>query len=202
MFPILPKVLLIIAFFITVINSTPRPDAEIFDLNPDVAPSTNIFLDGISYDDSSIPIGDQQNLFAGNPGTSESCSAEDWQSFSAIGRLRQRRGSPSGSSEGKSCIWTVAPIEESIDPDLLRLPIVDDWVEPANEGRPDICPPFVFQDRDIPLCSAEKLVTRPTLDMRDTLIQKAKACKLSFSLKDFTTARCGGVGIKLSFGPL
>lgn len=206
MFPI-SKVLLTFAFLVTVINSTPHPDTEIFDLNPDVAPSMDMFPDEISYDDDLIPIGDQDYLFAGNPGTSESCSAEGWQPFSAIGRLRQRRGSPAGSEGGNSCISpseggnSGAASDESLNTDLLRLPIVEDLVVPAYEGRPDICPPLVFEDRDIPLCSTDNLITQLSFNGRNTVLPNAKVCKLSLSLKDLITAKCGGMGIRPDFCP-
>lgn len=167
-----PKALLAFWLLIAIVNSTPRPSAQNFDSNSDAEPPVNTSLDGLSYNDDSMasaaltntfgsdltadsnPIGDQENLFAGNIRAGDSCRAEDAQSVSAIGRLRRREGSQSVPGEGKTCVSPAAGASnEPLDPFLLQLPQVEEVVAPAVVGRLDICPPLVFGDRDIPLCS-------------------------------------------------
>lgn len=171
-----PKSLLILSFLITIVNSTPRPGTQDFDLVFDDALDTNMFLDGVSNNDDimasaplmdmfdsdltvdATPFMDQENLFALDTRPGSSCSAEDSQLLPAIGRLRRREG-------GESCVSpTKQRSDEGVDLFLQRLPIVGDAAKPKLRSRRDICPELIFGFRDIALCSAADTQIRRTIE--------------------------------------
>lgn len=196
------KTLVTCSFFITMVNSTPRPSAD--DLDPifDDALNTDIFFDGMSNNDDLTAftppmnlfnsdlttdpnlIGAQDNLLAFDTNTDNSCSAEESQPFSAIGKLRRRE-------DGKSCTSpTKESSEQTVDPFLLQLPIVDEVAAPEIKSRKDICPVYLFDFRDIALCSAAVPQTMLTLGGNTiTTISDAMFC--TFLTSSLEGCLCG-----------
>lgn len=164
MFTILNAVLTF-SFLISIVNSTPRPSAQDLDPNFNDAQNTNLFLDEMSNNDDltiSTPLtsmdtnlfGNQENLFAADTSTGNSCRAEDSQSLPLFGRLRRRQISSSGSGGDHLCTTNEAS-GPTLNPSLLDLPIAEDINVPDEQRRPEICPPWKFGTyRTLALCSA------------------------------------------------
>lgn len=116
MFSVSEAVLL--SFLFMTVASSPKPAAEDFTFDPDIAlwgdsspaepldhhdllssASTDLFNSDPSPASNIAPDSDvdwdQEDSFASNTGTGQSCRAEDIQLLPAIGKLRARRGSES-----------------------------------------------------------------------------------------------------------
>lgn len=119
----------------------------------------------------------------------------------AIGRLRARQPGGSQSGKGKTCeAEQQTPDEtpdenpdENLTPFLEQLQKVEELAPPLIEGRSDVCPPWEYAERDIPLCSSgnprdEKFIPGDL----GIILRNAIACKSLLELETRFTINSGG----------
>ncbi len=206
-----PDALLTFSLLVSIVKSTPHPALQSFDPDapwwdmPVDEPWSSMPLDDLPNEDelgNYDPLANlfdwkptpdpnlnwnEGELFAANVGSGDFCSAEDMELSPLIGRLRAREGSEFGSGAGKTC---VAPKEgdndEELTPFLLQLPDVEEVIYPPIKGEPDICPPWRFGERDIPLCSSgDRNDEKHDPDTEGITLDNAKLCKSLVRPVDF-----------------
>lgn len=160
MFPTPAEVILVFSILMMIVKSIPSPIAEDLFFNPDDIPTTDLFtndLSNVDYLSASIEptdllnldpipdsdlLGNNENLLAGNH---DFCRAEDMSLLPAIGRLRARGETHTISERNEAC---------RVQTQLENPPAVQAAYEPNLQKRADICPPEIYQNRQIPLCSS------------------------------------------------
>lgn len=160
------------------------------------SPMDNIFDLGRTVDDANPLLGDQETLAAADTGSADiSCRAEDNNNPSSLwltSRLRLRENNnnnfQSELADGKFCVSPAqqggaAENDENLDlPSFQQLPVVTDIVRPLPEVRQDLCPPWRFGARDIPVCSMANTRFITYQGARMTVVPGAVFCMFSIFL--------------------